>query len=505
MDERNNVSDENLAGVYELVAKAIGKRQTQGIGIEEVNKRCLCNISSELGDNFSEVAATIADGLNKSKRIVQEVDALPDVMNKELKELPEKLKLPLLESARQKVMTLLAQLHAAAEDPAQLYPRLLCGSIPVDPAKVTKFSKQYRILERLNDLDERIGLNDRSLSGPPKSSEEVLTNVVASAEIISNTVLEPINQMSGLEKDFKEIKEFAATLLELKAPLDELLNLQEEAYGTMRRLTAMFLSEEERSEDTASEEVEQRAVDRGILQTVRACSGLLDNTMQSRNVLDDSVLRIHSFTGLFAQQMDSLQARFERIHGMFESLANVLKQFVANLPRLAREIRQFFVPTGWRSYIMRPSDDLLSLLAGIEDLTTSFPDPNSLYSSVIENLDNGDLVGTLKKTKENIEEATCIPSKLLDTVQEQDFQQRIIASVRNTLLSALDELLSSAVDEMKENVEDVIGKYAERVEDFFPLNSSPDNRSAPTKSSNEGVFQKFASDIQTTGLFKAIF
>eukprot|EP00737_Agarophyton_chilense_P002916 gb/GEZJ01003360.1/.p1 GENE.gb/GEZJ01003360.1/~~gb/GEZJ01003360.1/.p1 ORF type:complete len:501 (+),score=83.87 gb/GEZJ01003360.1/:4799-6301(+) len=458
----------------------------------------VCSRTEKFRVMNSEPASSL-DGLSG----MYELNKLAEAVHKEVRDLPEKLKFPLLDKIRDKVMTLLAQLHTMAENPIELYPRLLCGSIPVDPAKVTKFTKQYRILQQLNDIDDGISQNDRSLSAPPKSSAEVIEKVVSSAQGLSDAVLKSINELLGLGEDFEEIKEFEKTLSQVKEPIGDLLNQQEEIYRMINRLKAMFFSEDVHSEKESDGERE-RDFGAGILETVQSGSTLLDNVIQSRSVLEDSVSKIRNLKGLFVEQTNCLQKRLDKICGLFEILSRVFKQFVANLPRLAREIRQFFVPTGWRAFVMRPSDVLMSVLANFEDLRATLPDPDLVQPRSTNPTENSDLIGRMKETKENMEELMLIPCRLIDGIQEQDFQHQIVATVKNTLVSMLDELTVSAAARVKDGVEGMLGQFVDGVENLFPQNSSSSYSSAPTKDEKKGVLAKLMGEVQG-GWFKAIF
>lgn len=494
----------DLSGLGDILKTVAKTGEVGGITMEEIDARCLQAISVEVEESLSSVQAIIGDGLDKAKRVMQNVQGLPLAVGREVEELPETLKLTSLSFISSTVWELLSHFQAAVEDPTRLYPRLVCGSIPVDPAKVTKFAKQYRMLEKLNDANDQIPSGEKSMSVPPTSSQEVVAKIQSSAGELSEAVLNVAGQMSGLEKEFADLKVSAKTLLEVQKPIDEILDQQEEMYGLGCKLRAI-LSGTTKAEDIDGERDFGQARSGGVIDVVQECCAVLDGIGKSQSSVQDAVVKIHSLSGLCRQQAETIRTRIEKVQGFLNKLVIVLRKLLANIPRLMQELRHFFVPSGWRACVLTPSQDLRMMLREIERLKETLPDPESLQESSIRALAEGDLVGKLGKLKDNVEELALIPSKVISKVEEEDLQRKVVDCVRRILLRIAEELKESATGKVIDTIGEKFGvdDVTERIEQFFPLAKSGSRSGSTGK--GEGILPGLGSDMTAGGLFKALF
>ncbi|PXF42927.1 hypothetical protein BWQ96_07374 [Gracilariopsis chorda] len=500
-DKQTAIDD--LSGLGNILKTIAKNGEVGGATLEEINARCFCAVSVDLGESLSSVQAIIVDGLDKAKRIAHNIRGLPTAVGKEVEDLPDILKLTSISYITSTVWELLAHFQAAAEDPVRLYPRLVCGSIPMDPAKVTKFTKQYRVLERLNDANDQIPCGDKSMSVPPKSSHEVVAKIQSSAETLSEAVLDVASQMSGLEKEFADLKESTKTLLEVQRPIDDILDQQEEVYGMSRKLHAIFSVT--KTEDIDGERDFDQARCGGVIDMVEECSTVLEGIGRSQSSVQDAIMKIQSLGGLCRQQAETIRTRIEKVEAFLNKLVIVLKKLLANIPRLMQELRHFFVPSGWRACVLTPSQDLLTMFGEIERLKEALPDPDSLQESSSRGLAEGDLVGKLNKMKDHVEELARIPSMVLKKVEEEDLQRKVVESVRRILLRITEELTESTTEEIIDNIGERFGvdDITEKVEQFFPLGKSG-SRSDST-GGNDGALPGLRSNMTASGIFKAIF
>lgn len=495
-----------VSDLYSIVLKASQQqdRSVLGVDINHINARLLNDISDSVADAVSSIRTKVADGLTKSKRIDDEAATLPEAFTRELKELPEKLGINALDDIYNKVMQLLANFHAASELPNSLYPRLICGNVPIDPLKVTNFSKKHRILEKLNDADTAVSNADRSMSAPPSSSPDVIAKVTSSAQSLSDDVTSTMKQVTDLRKDFDELRNSAETFNDVRSAIATILNEQEEISGMVNRIRSMF------TKDDASS-VTSRAVSSDtetkpdVIRLVQEGCGLVDEIRQKSSSVEDATLKVRSVAGTFGQVGSNIRERFEKVKLLFGKLEEVLKTFLANLPRLIREIRQFFVPQGWRVFLMRTSDDLVAMLHQIEEVKSTIPDPAGITESMKKAISESESADKMDTLKCNIDELVQIPAGIMREIQEQNLQQKLIDSVMKSLSSIADELKESAIGGVMDHVGDVLGmnELSKKVENYVPFGDSMSNSNS-SSATNKGL-SGLVHNLTGAGALKSIF
>ncbi len=162
------VQEENqiLEEAKELYSQLVAGKKDSGDGIlGSLNKAVLDNVSKAVREPLAGVLSTVESGVESSREVAGSLTDLPELCLKELENVPRVLKLDALTGdVPSTVRSVLDAMKAAAADPTILYPRFVCGSIPVDPAKIASVVNKYNA-----------GGTIAERSAPPGSSAEVIS------------------------------------------------------------------------------------------------------------------------------------------------------------------------------------------------------------------------------------------------------------------------------------------------------------------------------------------
>lgn len=484
-----NVSPEQNNQLYATVISKINlASDVLGIDARGVNDRIKRDLNQNINQSTAGITAVLGDGLRLTKDLHGQTTTLPAVVSRDVSSLTNVLNLDTLDSIPTRVKLLLASFQNAVEDPTSLYPRLACcADVPIDPAKIYNFSKKHKGLEKLYQADEEMTQTDRSMPNRPKSAEDVITNVNSSLESLSDLIIDAVNDVKSVHTNVEEIKTAVTSLKTAVEPVDEVLNKQEEASGLISRLENLFGDDEEDSAEVS---------DRGLaskpnpMQLVNEGTTMVDEMNEIPGAIEDSVAKLRNVKAMFTELTTNLKALFTRAVQLFENLVTLLKRFIENLPRVTQELRQFFLPTGLRALLMRPSQDLLSLLQNIEQLQAGLPDPDAIDKSVKGVMGAEGPDSKVEAAKSKLEEVLLIPRQFVDAVTKYDLKKLLEQTMHTTLLQILDELKDSALGGLVDGIGDALG-----------INDDAGN------GNDEGRIGDFVQDMAEAGggLFKKLF
>lgn len=499
VENPNPSSLADLLHTYNTILEALGDedKEVLGVSVADVNKRVLTHVSTNVHAITSEIKSTVTHGIQISKDVGAEATTFPDVMSRELTTLPESLGMEKVAAIPSLVNMLMANFQNALEDPQSLYPRLVCGDIPVDPAKIINYAKQHRVLEYLYDADATVTEHDRSMPSAPKSASDVITNINSSLELLSDTLLESVEKVSSIRTNFDELKDAADSLKSVREPVDEILNQQEHVHGIINRISSIF------SDNDDEGLIADRSVarDGNAVELITEGSSLVDEMNVSQGVFEEAMAKIQSIGGIFAEMATNLRSLFTRMIELFSNLVEVLKRFVANLPRYMKELRQFFVPTGLRSLLMRPSQDMLLLLQNMDDLKTKLPDPDSIETSTREVLTECTSAKKVEDAKGRLDELLDVPKNLILVIEKHDMNQIMSDAARETLSLIMDEIQDSVFGDAVDHVAGALGMggLTGKLEGYLPFGgkstSNTDGKDEEKEKGGEngkgGLFKRF--------------
>lgn len=476
--------------LYESLISALGRQDKTflNVSIEDLNARILKDVSTQISGVTSEINTIITNGLSSSKEVESAVESLSDSVPRELTAMPATLGLERLVHVPSKVRMLVASFQNAVEDPKSLYPRLACGEIPVDPARITNFAKQYRVLEALNQSDPALSQSDRSMPSPPKTGVDVITNINTSLESLTDTLLESLDNVGALRNSIDELRGFTESLNDFKKPIHEFLSKQEDIRVVLDRITSIFCNDTSKCSDRS-------LGSENAMTLVSEATSLVDKMKESSHFFDEATARVQSIGGTFSDFCQNMRALLSQSVEILTRLVEILKKFIANLPRIVRELRQFFVPTGLRSLIMHPSQDLLAILKSIDNLSEALPHPDVMENCAKNVVSNGNSARKVDETKKNIDEIANIPARLLAAVEAKDMSDVIVKSVLTSARTIVQEMQDSAVDETIDHVGDLLGvdDLKNKVGEYLPFDREDDSDG---KDAGEGgVFTSVVNNV----------
>lgn len=416
-----------------------------GINIATVHTKLFTAVSDEIRDDVEEISTTATAGFTSTKEVLSDVATISRTLSRDLVAMLRRLQLEKLQDIDSSVKMLLTSLQAAVARPSTVFPRFVCGEIPVDPARLANLQKRHCRVQRLNAEDSNLRETDRSMPNPPKSGLDVITNVTSSLEIFADEVLVSADSIAKLSRDFDKLKTTANELALTHKPMVELLKQQEVIKDTMSLMSTVFQDNDDNASSHYPQDADVAQKPNNIIVGIENAAVMIDKIKDVGKSMHTTVEKIHEASEKFS----SMSAH---VHEFFTGAINCLSEFVesirrlhANLARITRELHQFFMPMGLKALVLRPSDALLSILQSIEDIKNCMSEPQNIASSAIDELSKGESTQQIEAVRDKLEEIQLIPRQLYELVENVDFQKKIVGAVELQVSKLVDEFASNTV------------------------------------------------------------
>ncbi len=260
--------------------------------------------------------------------------------------------------------------------------------------------------------------------------------------------------------------------------LDELVEKEGEIGGWVDRVTGMFSSENQ------SGEVAERGLgDNGnCMNVVEEGTQLVRSAGDFQGPLERCLEKVKAMGARIASLAEELKALFNMAMDVLKNVVELLKAFIANLPTILDQIRQFFVPSGLRSLIMVTSNDTQNLLSSVEKLRTAVPQPEEIESNARSVLDGSKSASIAEQIKEKIGSIIEVPMLLVQKLAQlsNELPGKVIASAKAAVKAWATEFGADIIgDKIEAGIQGVAGiiggqKLADAVGDLLPFGEDDD-------------------------------
>lgn len=424
---------------YTVLAGKLGHKNvsTLDINLGIVHSKLMQAVSNEITGVTSEIKTTAAEGFAHSKEVVVDFKALPDMIFREIEAMPELLGLERFKHIAARVRQLLNKLQEVVQNPSAMFPRLACSELPVDPALITSFRKRYLRLERMNQNDPEFEHEERSMPTAPKSALDVITNITSSLETFGDDVLASAEAIAKLSEELGKLRDLTQGLRSTEAVL-EMLQKEEKIHDIISQVSSLFQAEENPTSNAVRTLDKQQSPN--PLDLVKEASSMVENVKRISGELNATVAKIQNTSNLYSSFITDMKELFCVALQRLSRLIDTVQKLKANLPRIGRELRQFFMPTGFKALILKPSGTLLSIFHSLEDIRTGLSEPETVARSAINTVNESDASAKVEATKKKLDELQNVPRKLASIIEKQDLQKMIADTLERVVSEMMNDI-----------------------------------------------------------------
>lgn len=458
-----------LSSSYRGLVQHVHKQSsTESSSLQSINERVLSAVNNEIGETVAKIHQVAKDGFEQSHQVAEETRELPSLLSQRLSDMPNILGLDSLTSVADDIKRLLSMFQEVTENPNSIFPRLACGDIPVDPGKITSLAKKYA------KMDEA----QRSMPEAPKSGEEVVRSVVVLLEANAEKVFSAVRGLKDIREQLDQVKEKSRDIQGLGEPVDAVAEEENVIKDLMDKLSELF-DPKDISTGERSLKVEQEL---NPMTMVKSAISFVDQMQDTSRDLDTNVGRMEGLGDVFSSIVNTLRDFFanasQRISGFIENI----KLMVESLPKIAGELREFFLPSGLKACLLVPSNVLVNITDTIESLRSKLSEPEAKARSAVSALQEGAFASKIEALKQKVAELVTLPRKLIEMVRNQELSTSIPEALRRVIAEMLSEIGASAIGGAVENVLEAVGQgdlvddMKERLDDFVRGDSKGDSK-----------------------------
>lgn len=511
--------------VYEtLISKLDGtasKKEGELSQIVQFNRAIIESASTTIQKPLLDCMKDVHIGVEASREAAECLKDLPGPVQEELESIPTALKVDVLaDDFTRNVYSVLNSVKEVVANPKLLYPRLLCGSIAVDPAKVTNLAKRYKAIEFLDGGGEGESMA-RAMKGPPKDTADAVSGISSSLSGVTDPLIAGIGKLKEIKDRLSETSKSIRSLSDDGVAFQNLLTQQENIGNFLEGAASSFHSPsqspradegdiESRSLSNASVEVEKM----NAMNIIEKGADIVKSADSFNEALDSCVEKVKEVGGkvsVFAEEMKEL---FSSALEWLGKVAELLRTFIVKLPMLIAELKSFFVPTGLRALIMQPSSDTRNLLGSIESLQVSVPNPDEIESTAREALVNSESASKLESIREKIASLIAVPQLLIRKLEKMsaELPGKLLDDTKRTAEIWIEEFGKTFVsDKIETGLEDaaaMVGceKFASAVTNMLDFGKSSPSGQDELSKSNLDDSSALGNMANTAGnIFKSFF
>lgn len=441
--------------------------------IATLNRVVREEVSRVVEEPLQDALGTARDGASSARSLAEKLTDLPSTCQGELSALPGAAGLDSADEIPGSIRTIAETLSEAAKNPSLLFPRLLCGSIPLDPARIG------RALSRVNTIALSGGLGEDGDGKSPESSGEFLITVGKSFGNVANPVVEGMDKLVSVRGQLKSVGDTLSTIQGSDAEVMELAGVQQKVTNLVDKFTELFSNEPDGDQP---ERAERGLAPRDCVDTVDEGARLARSAGDITAPLKKCVEAARALGDKIMEIANKLRELFHTVVEYLGELVELVKQFIANLPTIVEQLRQFFVPTGFMALILASSEDTTKLLHAVDKLREAVPTPERLTAA------RGQLTESRGATEADsiIAQIKEIVSKPLELVEKlstlaSELPRKIIQAARDAIKRWVKEHGVDIVgDKIEDGLQDIAGKIggeklADAVGDFLPFGSDDEN------------------------------
>lgn len=510
--------------VYEtLLSKLDGtasKKEGELSPIEQFNKAVIESASITIQKPLLDCMKDVHIGAEASREAAECLRDLPGPVQDELESIPTALNIDVLaDDFTGNVYSVLNSVKAAVDNPKLLYPRLVCGSIAVDPAKVTNLAKRYKAIELLDGGGEGESMA-RAMKGPPKDTADAVSGISSSLSGITDPLIVGIDKLKEFKERLSETSKSIRSLSDDGAAFQNLMTQQENIGSFLEGATSLFHGPsqspradggiESRSMSNASVEVEKI----NAMNIVEKGADIVKSAGSFNEALDLCVEKVKAVGGKVSVLAEELKELFSSALGWLGKVAELLRTFIGKLPMLIAELKSFFVPTGLRALLMQPSSDTRNLLVSIEGLQASVPNPDEIESTARGALVNSETVPKFENIRGKIASLIDVPKLLMSKLEKMsaELPSKLLEDTKKTVEIWIEEFGQTfASDKIEAGLEDaaaLVGgeKFASAVTGVLDFGKSSSSGQEELSKSNLDDSSALGNMANTAGnLLKSFF
>ncbi|CDF36596.1 unnamed protein product [Chondrus crispus] len=431
---------EQLTATYTALAKELGNIGVPGLEliIDKANAKLFETVNDEIASTVSEIKAISEEGIEQLRDILAAVQALPDSLSETISALCKDICFSQYVPISFYITELVSSLQEVVQDPRVIFPRVPCGDMPVDPVLISRFKKRYYCVENLNQNDPNLKQSERSMPMVPESAMDVVVNVTSSFESITDDYLATAKALEQLSGGMQEIQDRFDTLRPAAEPILELLEMNGQINDVVSQLSMMMKTGIKSTSESPRSLKGQMNSDPVCQITEISC--LFEKMGDLKQELEVSVARLRESSDLISSLIANLRDFLSVVLHRLTSILETARRLEANIPRIGRELREFFMPTGFKTLFLRPSATLLSILEGLENIKESLSKPLLDTAKAISSIEESDHVRSVLVVKNNVDELEQIPTKLVLVFQTLKTRQVISIAVEQVISQLRNEL-----------------------------------------------------------------
>jgi hypothetical protein len=290
--------------------------------------------------------------------------------------------------------------------------------------------------------------------------------------------------MSGLEKlseigtKVEGMRSMVVELDSANAPIERLIQQQDEVFAKVNRLTGMFsvtpnAAPLSNSSDQSQGKSSHNSPDRDVLSLVVEGTSLVRSLGEFEGPLEESKTEVQAACTNIADIANNLKDLYSWLTQALTSVTVLLRDFIQCVPVLLAEIRRFFVPTGFRAMFMQTSLETQNLLFNMEGLKSMAVIPDQMEKAVRSVVTESNSARTVHLIKSKIEAAVDIPSRLAAKLKQtcSELPPKILKAARDALHMWAEMMVESGIrDKMDGVVGLAVGEgFAAVVTDLLPF------------------------------------
>lgn len=260
----------------------------------------------------------------------------------------------------------------AAVKPSTMYPRALCGTVPVNPANIHNFEKQHDTIVTSQTLN-RTQSATQTMRGAPQSAKQILSNMNITYAETAEPFLTLLQTFQNTRDDILAMQESISAVTELKIAAGELLAAHERAVSCMEQITAGLVGSDAESPLSVSDMVDSRSKHNAhnIVEQVEIAVKLMYSVGAERANINDALKQMGTLETLVADFAKNAHTTLLTAMNSLGKSTDLLNTLSTVLPVLILELRHYFVPSGYSAYWLstaRPTQELMDSLEKLQQL-----------------------------------------------------------------------------------------------------------------------------------------
>eukprot|EP00177_Eucheuma_denticulatum_P005669 GFKZ01010319.1.p1 GENE.GFKZ01010319.1~~GFKZ01010319.1.p1 ORF type:complete len:508 (-),score=74.61 GFKZ01010319.1:161-1684(-) len=446
-----------VSRAYSHIQLAIGDVESSGTSsttLQTVNRRILEAVSNEIKEKVSTIRALALQGIHQASDIIPKAEGIFDKADDDISRLPEMMGLSTYAVLRANIDQLLTSLREIAEEPVLIFPRCSCMDVPVNPARLISFKRQFQRLEMLNDADVESGEEPRSMTSAPRTAFQVIANVQHDLGSSIESVCVALEDLQRMEMDAEQLYDIAQAFMSNTRMVNDLATSLETVQALVREIS----SELNPNQTTGAATSPRSAQPLPPLESVRLASQKVQEMINAGKQLGESVEKVSALHGSFTDFMERLveysSASCKRISNIITTLQTLGK----DLPRSVRELQAFFEPSGFASMILKPSDELHDITSSMEALKEVISAQQEVAQAAIVAVtegcfDNSEDLGL----GQEITELNETPRLVMSAIEAQDIDTTMYEALERVTQTLVAEIASDTVGDVMKGVLEASG------------------------------------------------